>query len=220
MNFLSTSMHVLFWWYGLPGWWIACCKYRREGEIRGHQIPLYLRWITFCNNKEHSLKEPRTLVLGFVLLSWSYTWKSSISSFFLVAAEAMLRCQYCWGYWSGGWLSIVQSHFLPPSIFFLTAALFMLISKCVSAAVLTPACCQGQTRKEAGFDGEPLDKKHPLMEHYAAWKWLVDLLHFGRTETVAMLQMLQITCAQRWKIGCLLCHLYSLPAGDCVVALY
>lgn len=80
MNFLSTSMHVLFWWWGLPGWWIACCKYRREGEIRGHQIPLYLRWITFCNNKEHSLKEPRTLVLGFVLLSWSYTWKSSIAA--------------------------------------------------------------------------------------------------------------------------------------------
>lgn len=56
---------------------------------------------------------------------------------------------------------------LPPFSSF-TAALFMLISKCVSAAVLTPARCQGQTRKETGFDGEPLDKKHPLMEHYAA----------------------------------------------------
>lgn len=97
MNFLSTSMHVLFWWWGHPGWWIACCKYRREGEIRGHQIPLYLQWITFCNNKERSLKEPRTLVLGFVLLSWSYTWKSSISSFFSrcdrgnVAMSVLLR---------------------------------------------------------------------------------------------------------------------------------
>lgn len=80
----------------------------------------------------------------------------------------MLRCQYCWGYWSGGWFSIGQSQFLPPSlppsIFFLTVVLF--ISKCVSAAVLTPASCQGQTRKETGFDGELLDKKHTLMERW------------------------------------------------------
>lgn len=64
----------------------------------------------------------------------------------------------------------LHSRFFPPSLHFLphSRVLFKFISKCVSAAVLTPACSQGQTRKETGFGGQPENKKHTLMERWAA----------------------------------------------------
>lgn len=78
----------------------------------------------------------KSRVLGFVLLSWSSTWKSSISGFF----------SWCWCCDRGDvamsvllgllkWrLSISHSHFLPPSIFYLTAV----CCSCLSLSVSLP----------------------------------------------------------------------------------
>lgn len=115
------------------------------------------------NNFFHSLQD--ALVLGLVI----HLKKCPSLTLSVVVTETILQCQFCQGYWSASFPTVAHPPSFPPSLPRIGVRL-MLIFECVSAAVLTPACCQSQTRKETGFGGEHQDKKRALIQHYADFK--------------------------------------------------
>lgn len=150
-------------------------------------MSLQFSWISFCNNKENSLKDPHALALGFVFLLWSSTWKSSISYFFCgccdrgdVAMSVPLGLLK----W---WLSIALSHSLFPffSLHFFSpsSVLLMLVFKCVCLCSYTWMLSRTDKKKKHALVAGAETKSILWWGVMQTSKWLVGLLYFSSGDT-------------------------------------